>query len=132
MTKSRTLPALFLAVLQPLPLTAQTGLPDDRPALPQPGTAAAPTIVTADEAIAMGRARVHEILDTECPPGLSDEVVVCGRRLAFQRYRVPMADPVLGRGTACGPPMRSSMRWRRTTRAVRPSAGTMAVAAAST
>jgi hypothetical protein len=99
MTKSRTLPALFLAVLQPLPLTAQTGLPDDRPALPQPGTAAAPTIVTADEAIAMGRARVHEILDTECPPGLSDEVVVCGRRLAFQRYRVPMADPVLGRGT---------------------------------
>lgn len=99
MTKSRTLPALLLAVLQPLPLAAQTGLPDDPPPLPQPGTAEAPTIVTADEAIAMGRARVHEILDTECPPGLNDEVVVCGRRLAFQRYRVPTADPVLGRGT---------------------------------
>ena len=99
MTKSRTLPALLLAVLQPLPLAAQTGLADDRPPLPQPGTAEAPTIVTADEAIAMGRARVHEILDTECPPGLSDEVVVCGRRRAFQRYRVPMADTVLGRGT---------------------------------
>jgi hypothetical protein len=100
MTKSRTLKTLFLlAVVQPLPLAGQTGLPGDQPPLPQPGTADAPTIVTADEAIAMGRASVREIMDTECPPGLSDEVVVCGRRRSFQRYRVPMADPVFGRGT---------------------------------
>jgi hypothetical protein len=100
MTKSRRLPALCLLIaILPPPGFAQTGLPQEAPPLPQPGTAEAPTIVTADEAIAMGRARVHEIMDTECPTGLGDEVVVCGRRRAFQRYRVPMPDPVLGRGT---------------------------------
>lgn len=100
MTKSRTLPALFLLVLLgSLPVAAQTGVPGDAPPLPQPGTADAPAIVTADEAIAMGRARVREIMETECPPGLSDEVVVCGRRRGIQRYRGPMADPVFGRGT---------------------------------
>ena len=100
MTKSRTLQTLLvLAIVQPLPLAAQTGLPGSPAPLPQPGTADAPTMVTADEAIAMGRARVREIMETECPPGLSDEVVVCGRRRGIQRYRVPMADPVFGRGT---------------------------------
>jgi hypothetical protein len=93
MTKSRTLPALLLLVLSgPLPALAQTGLPQDSPPLPQPGTPDQPTIVTAEEAIAMNRARVHAILDTECPAGqLDDEVVVCGKRPGYQRYRVPMA-----------------------------------------
>jgi len=100
MTKSRTLPALLLlAVFQPPLLAAQTGLPDERPSLPQPGTPDAPTIVTADEAIAMDRARVHEVIDRDCPPSLNDEVVVCGRRQGLQRYRLPMAETELGRGT---------------------------------
>lgn len=100
MTKSRTLKTLFLlAIVQPLPVAAQTGLPDSQTPLPEPGTADAPAIVTADQAIAMGRARVREIMDTECPTGLGDEVVVCGRRRGIQRYRLPMTDPVFGRGT---------------------------------
>jgi hypothetical protein len=101
MTKSRTLPALFLLVVTgPFPASAQTGLSSDAPPLPQPGTPDQPTIVTADEAIAMDRVRVHSILDTECPPGeLDDEVVVCGRRPGFQRYRVPMAGADLGPGS---------------------------------
>jgi len=101
MTKSRTLPALFLlVVIQPLPAAAQAGLPRDEPPLPQPGTPEAPTIVTADEAIAMDRARVAAILDTECPTGVLDEdVVVCGRRPGYQRYRVPMTGPDVSPGT---------------------------------
>jgi hypothetical protein len=101
MTKSRTLPALFLLVATaPVPAIAQTGLPQDAPPLPQPGTPDQPTIVTADEAIAMDRARVHAIIDRDCPPGLLDEeVVVCGRRPGFQRYRVPMAGPDVSSGT---------------------------------
>jgi hypothetical protein len=68
--------------------------------LPQPGTPDQPTLVTADEAIAMDRARVHAILDRDCPPGLLDEeVVVCGRRPGFQRYRVPMTGPDVSAGT---------------------------------
>ena len=101
MTKSRTLPALFLLVVTaPLPAHAQTGLPQDAPPLPQPGTPEQPTLVTADEAIAMDRLRVRAVLDTECPPGqLDDDVVVCGRRPGFQRYRVPMAGPDESPGT---------------------------------
>jgi hypothetical protein len=101
MTKSRTLPALFLLVLiQPVSAAAQTGLPRDEPPLPQAGTPEAPTIVTADEAIAMDRVRVGAILDTECPTGVLDaEVVVCGRRPGYQRYRVPMTGPDVSRGT---------------------------------
>lgn len=100
MTKSRRLPALSLLLLiWPLPAFAQVGLPQDAPPLPQPGTPEQPTIVTADEAIAMDRVRVHSVLDTECPPGLDAEVVVCGRRPGIQRFRVPAADPVAGRGT---------------------------------
>ena len=101
MTKSRTLPALFLLVVTgPLPAAAQTGLPQDRPPLPQPGTPDQPTLVTADEAIAMDRARVQAIIDRDCPPGLLDEeVVVCGRRPGFQRYRVPLRGPDVSLGT---------------------------------
>lgn len=100
MTKSRRLPALFLlAIIQPPALAAQTGLPENPPTLPQLGTPDAPTIVTADEAIAMDRARLRGVIDRECPPSLSDEVVVCGRRQGMQRYRMPMAEVQLGRGS---------------------------------
>jgi hypothetical protein len=98
---SRTLPALFLLVLTgPLPAIAQTGFPQDRPQLPLPGTPDQPTLVTADEAIAMDRLRLRSVLETECPPGqLDDDVVVCGRRPGFQRYRVPMAGADVSPGT---------------------------------
>ncbi len=98
MTKSRMLPALFLLGLVWFPPAfAQTDPP--RPPLPQPGTPEAPTIVTADEAIAMDRARMRAIVSAECPPGqLDDEVIVCGRRPGTQRYRVPMADPDVAAG----------------------------------
>ena len=98
---SRTLPALFLLVLVlPLPATAQTGLPQDQPLLPQPGTPEAPTIVTADEAIAMDRARVRDVVEADCPPGqLDEEVIVCGRRPGYQRYRVPISGPDISQGT---------------------------------
>ena len=101
MTKSRTHPALVLLVLTgPFPAVAQTGLPQDSAPLPQPGTPEQPTIVTADEAIAMDQARIHAIIDRDCPPGLLDEeVVVCGRRPGFQHYRVPMSGPDFSRGT---------------------------------
>src|SRR5207237_1578192 len=93
-------PALCLLIVTwPLPAAAQPGFPPDAPPLPQPGTPDQPTIVTADEAIAMDRARMQGVLDRDCPPALNEEVVVCGRRQGFQRYRLPMADPVLGRGT---------------------------------
>jgi hypothetical protein len=100
MTKSRTLPALFLLVLiWPGAASAQTVLREDERPLPQPGTPDQPTIVTADEAIAMDRARLRSMVGTDCPPGqLDDEVIVCGRREGIQRYRVPMADPVAGGG----------------------------------
>ncbi len=100
MTKSRTLPALLLLVVTgPLPAVAQTGAAEERP-LPQPGTPEQPTIVTAEEAIAMDRARVRSVVETECPRGqLDEEVVVCGRRLGFQRYRVPIAGADVSPGT---------------------------------
>ncbi|HYD11332.1 MAG TPA: hypothetical protein VEC11_00645 [Allosphingosinicella sp.] len=85
MTKSRTLPTLFLlALFQPLPAAAQ----NDSQA------------VTADEAIALDRARMREMLGTDCPPiRTDDEVVVCGRRPDYRRYRVPMSGPDVSRGT---------------------------------
>jgi hypothetical protein len=98
------LPALLLmATIWPATAFAQAGLSQDasssqegRP-LPQPGTANQPTIVTADEAIAMDRARLRNVVGTACTQGLLDsEVVVCGRREGIQRYRVPAADPVAG------------------------------------
>jgi hypothetical protein len=100
MTKSRTPPALLLlAVSGPLPAWAQDGPPGDAPALPQPGTPDQPTIVTADEAIAMARARTRDIIDTECPQGQLEEVVVCGRRPGYQRWRVPLRGPDVSPGT---------------------------------
>lgn len=100
MTKSRTLPALFLLALTgPLPAIAQTGLPQDEPPLPQPGTPDQPTIVTADEAIAMTQARTRNVIETECPPGQLEEVVVCGRRSGLQRWRVPIRGPDTSPGT---------------------------------
>ena len=99
MTKSRTLPALILLVLTgPLPAVAQTAFADEPP-LPQPATPEQLTIVTADEAIALDRVRMRDVVNTECPPGqLDDDVVVCGRRPGFQRYRVPSltSGPVIG------------------------------------
>jgi hypothetical protein len=100
MTKSRRLPALcLLGVIGPLSAVARTGPAPDPPPLPLPGSPDQPTLVTADEAIAMDRARVRDILDSECPPGLDDEVVVCARRPGYQRYRVPMTGPDVSPGT---------------------------------
>ena len=100
MTKSRRLPTLcLLIVLWPSAAFAQSGLPLDAGPLPQPGTPDQPTIVTAEEAIAMDNARVRELLDRDCPPALNEEVVVCGRRQGFQRYRVPMQGPDVSPGT---------------------------------
>ena len=101
MTKSRTLPALVLLVLAgPLPAMAGTAVFQDASPPPQPGTADQPTIVTADEAIAMDRVRLRTVLDTECPPGqLDEEIVVCGRRQGFQRYRVPTTGLDTSEGT---------------------------------
>lgn len=100
MTKSRMLPVLYLlAVIGPLPALAQTGLSGDEAPLPQPGTPNQPTIVTADEAIAMDRVRIRDFVQVECPPGQVEEVIVCGRRPGFQRYRVPMSGPDTSPGT---------------------------------
>ena len=56
--------------------------PPEAPAPPQPGTEAAPTIVTADEAVAMSR-RSQRHGRQICPPAPRDsDVVVCGRRAA--------------------------------------------------
>ena len=100
MTKSRTLPAVLLLVLAgPLPAVAQTAVADEPP-LPQPATPEQLTIVTADEAIAQDRVRMRDVVNTECPPGqLDDDVVVCGRRPGFQRYRVPMSGADVSEGT---------------------------------
>lgn len=101
MTKSRRLPALILLILVvPAPAAAQTSLPEETAPLPEPGTAESPTIVTADEAIAMGRAQIRDMISIDCPPGRAgEEVVVCGRRQNPSRYRLPLARAELGRGT---------------------------------
>jgi hypothetical protein len=86
----------LLTVIWSSPASAQAGLPPE--ASPPPGVPSQPVIVTADEAIAIDNARVHAVLDRECPPSLDEEVVVCGRRQGVQRYRVPMMDAERGRG----------------------------------
>ena len=97
---SRTLPALLLfVVFGPLPALAQGGLPVEAPALPQPGTSEQPTLVTADEAVEMDRVRMRDFTQIECPPGQLEEVIVCGRRPGYQRYRVPMTGPDVSPGT---------------------------------
>jgi hypothetical protein len=108
MTKSRTLPALLLAMAWPAAAFGQsTPLPDpahEAPAPPQPGTEAAPTIVTADEAVAMGRRQVSEMVAQACPSGTTDsDVVVCGRRAGVSRYRLPLpVAPTPGTGERAG------------------------------
>jgi hypothetical protein len=90
----------LVAAVQPLPGHAQGGPPGGAPPLPQPGTPDRPTLVTADEAMALDRERMRSLLETDCPPiRLDDEVVVCGRRPDYRRFRVPMAGPDVSRGT---------------------------------
>lgn len=107
MTKSRTLPALLLlAMAWPAAAAGQT-VPAPDPAyeaLPQPGTEAAPTIVTADEAVAMSRRQVSDMVARTCPPGAADsDVVVCGRRAARSPYRLPLpVAPTPGTGERAG------------------------------
>jgi len=52
-----------------------------------------------EEAIERQRAEVSEVVNQVCPPGADPQdpnnVVVCGRREPFPRYRVPSADPAL-------------------------------------
>jgi hypothetical protein len=105
MTKSRTLPALLLlATTWPAAAFGRSQAPYDpayqeAPA-PLPGSDAVPTIVTADEAVAMGRRQVSDMVGRGCPPGTTDsDVIVCGRREGVSRYRLPL--PVApARGTA--------------------------------
>jgi hypothetical protein len=98
MTKSRTLPALLLlASLGPAAAFGQSRAPDpahEQAPPPQPGTDAAPTIVTADEAVAMSRRQVSDMVAQVCPPGATDsDVVVCGRRAGISPYRLPLPVP---------------------------------------
>ncbi len=88
---SRTLPALLLLTLiLPVPAFAQAPAPDS----PEP-----PRIVTAEEAIEIDRARMRDMLATDCPPVTLDEVVVCGRRPDYRRFRVPLPGPDVSPGT---------------------------------
>lgn len=109
MTKSRTLPALLLlAAAWPAAALGQSPAISDpahaEASAPQPGSDAAPTIVTADEAISMSRRQVSDIVARGCPPGTADsDVVVCGRRARVSPYRLPLpADPVPGTGEVAG------------------------------
>ncbi|HVQ08906.1 MAG TPA: hypothetical protein VMS43_10790 [Allosphingosinicella sp.] len=113
MTKSRTLPALLLlAIAWPAAALGQgTAISDaladparEAPPLPQPGTEATPTIVTADEALAMSRSQIREMVAQACPPGATDsDVIVCGRRAARSLYRLPLpVPPTPGTGERAG------------------------------
>jgi hypothetical protein len=109
MTKSRTLPALLLLALAgPAAALGQSiAAPDpahEEAPPPQPGTDAAPTIVTADEAVAMSRRQVSDMVARTCPPGAQDsDVVVCGRRAGLSPYRLPLPSaPVRGTGERAG------------------------------
>jgi hypothetical protein len=99
MTKSRTLPALLLlASIGPAAAYGQSMAASDpaheEAAPPQPGTDAQPTIVTADEAVAMSRRQLREMVARVCPPGATDkDVVVCGRRAGLSPYRLPLPVP---------------------------------------
>jgi hypothetical protein len=70
----------------------------------QPGEP--PTIVTAEEAIAMNRAQLRDLVARRCPPGTErdGEVVVCGRREGYPRYRLadPDTRPAPGTGERAG------------------------------
>lgn len=97
---SRTLPAVLLSALAwPAAAFAQAGLPEETRPLPQTGTRDQPVIVTADEAIAIAGTRMRDMVATVCPQNaLDDEVVVCGRRPGYQRYRIPLAEELQERG----------------------------------
>lgn len=116
MTKSRTSPALLLLALAgPAAAFGQSAsLPDpahEEAPPPQPGTDAAPTIVTADEAVAMSRRQVREMVARVCPPGATDnDVVVCGRRAGISPYRLPLpVAPTPGTGERAGGAQRAAM-----------------------
>ena len=106
---SRTLPALLLlAMAWPAAAFGTSQAPSDpayqeAPA-PQPGSDAFPTIVTADEAVAMNRRQVSDMVGRACPPGTTDsDVIVCGRREGVSRYRLPLpVAPTPGRGERAG------------------------------
>ncbi|MEA3012497.1 MAG: hypothetical protein QOD42_1042 [Sphingomonadales bacterium] len=109
MTKSRTLPALLLLALAGPAASFGQSISTSDPAHeaaapPQPGTDAAPTIVTADEAVAMSRRQVSDMVARACPPGAEDsDVVVCGRRAAQSPYRLPLpVAPTPGTGERAG------------------------------
>jgi len=109
MTKSRTLPALLLlAIAWPPAAFGRSQEPYDpayreAPA-PLPGSDAVPTIVTADEAVAMSRRQVSDMVGRSCPPGTTDsDVIVCGRREGVSRYRLPLpVEPTPGRRERAG------------------------------
>ncbi|HEV7658795.1 MAG TPA: hypothetical protein VGO55_03005 [Allosphingosinicella sp.] len=116
MTKSRTLPGLLLlGIAGPAASFGQSiSTPDpahEEAAPPQPGTDAAPTIVTADEAVAMSRRQVSDMVARTCPPGAEDsDVVVCGRRAARSPYRLPLpVAPTPGTGERAGGAQRAAM-----------------------
>jgi len=116
MTKSRTLPALLLlASAWPAAAFGQAGAVSDPVEAtappPDPGTEAAPTIVTADEAVAMSRRQLREMVARVCPPGTTDsDVVVCGRRASVSPYRLPLpVAPARGTGEQAGGAQRAAM-----------------------
>ncbi len=89
---SRTLQALLLLTLA-LPAAAFGQVP-------APAAPASPGTVTAEEAIEIDRARLRNVLETDCPPiTLDDEVVVCGRRPDYRRFRVPLSGADVSPGT---------------------------------
>jgi hypothetical protein len=109
MTKSRTLPGLLLLALAgPAAAFGQSmSTPDpahEEAAPPQPGTDAQLTIVTADEAVAMSRRQISDMVAQVCPPGATDsDVVVCGRRAGISPYRLPLpVAPTPGTGERAG------------------------------
>ena len=96
MTKSRSARAAFaIAAAATLWAAAAPAQPD-----------AMPTVVTAEEAIELNRAQLRDLVGRRCPPGTErdGEVVVCGRRDGFPRYRLsdPETRPAPGTGERAG------------------------------
>ena len=102
MTKSRTLPALFLLALircrfRP---SRRPDLPRDEPPLPQPGTPDAADHRHRRRGDRDGPAPACATSSRpNVPPGQLEEVVVCGRRPGYQRWRVPFRGPDVSPGT---------------------------------
>ena len=95
MTKSRTLPALLLlATAWPAAAFGQSQAPYDpahqeAPA-PLPGSDAVPTIVTADEAVAMSRRQVKDMVGRSCPPERPTATSSSAAAEGVSRYRLPL------------------------------------------